>query len=50
MICLSKHMQERMLMLGGTFWYENSDGFCIRAEIPLRKTPGSEKRKQEETV
>lgn len=45
-----QHMQERMLMLGGTFWYENSDGFCIRAEIPLRKTPGSEKRKQEETV
>lgn len=44
-----QHMQERMLMLGGTFWYENSDGFCIRAEIPLRKTPGSEKRKQEET-
>ena len=48
-LCL-QHMQERMLMLGGTFWYENSDGFCIRAEIPLRKTPGSEKRKQEETV
>lgn len=45
-----QHMQERMLMLGGTFWYENSDGFCIRAEIPLRKTPGSEQRKQEETV
>ena len=45
-----QHMQERMLMLGGTFWYENSDGFCIREEIPLRKTPGSEKRKQEETV
>ena len=45
-----QHMQERMLLLGGTFWYENSDGFCIRAEIPLRKTPGSEKRKQEETV
>lgn len=45
-----QHMQERMLMLGGTFWYENSDGFCIRAEIPLRKTPGSEKRRQEETV
>ena len=43
-------LQERMLLLGGSFWYENSDGFCIRAEIPLRKTPGSEKRKQEETV
>lgn len=45
-----QHMQERMLMLGGSFWYESSDGFCIRAEIPLRKTLGSEKGKQEETV
>ena len=39
-----QHMQERMLMLGGSFSYENSDGFCIRAEIPLRKKEKSPDR------
>ncbi len=32
-----RHMQERMSMLGGGLQYESRDGFCIRAEFPLRR-------------
>ena len=32
-----RHMQERMLLLGGNFQYKNENGFCIMVEIPLRK-------------
>ncbi len=32
-----QHMQERMLLLGGSFQYINDDGFCVIAKIPLRK-------------
>lgn len=33
-----QHMQERMSMLGGSFRYENKDGFRIQVRIPLRNT------------
>lgn len=35
-----QHMRERMDMLGGSFAYESTDGFCIRVSIPLRKKNG----------
>ena len=37
-------------MLAARSGMRTATGSALRAEIPLRKTPGSEKRKQEETV
>ena len=31
-----KHMEERLRLLGGRLFWEGSDGFLIRAEIPIR--------------
>ncbi len=39
------HMQERMSLLGGSLQYESRDGFCIRAEFPLRRKPEQEEGK-----